>query len=431
MSPRRSISLFLVLLLGAFVPSRLHAQGDADIIRGRVIGPDKKPVENVTVTATSLVNQTSRTAKTNKDGRFSIIFNGGGGDYMMAYISIGFAPARFEVKREVDEDILIADATMSKTAVSLDAVRVTAGRERPDRNGNSLDVGGRDQAVNTNNVPVDILGDLSAMAATLPGVTLIPGADGGASGFSVLGLGADQNNITLNGLNFAGTDLPRDATTQQRVTTSSFDPSRGGFSGAQISLRTNSGTNYATRSLHQTVDSPTLQYTDAVGRALGQQFTNLQLSGNAAGPFVLDKAFYALSWQLGTPHEQPSGFAQPEQRRTGARARRRIAGLRSAPRPTVEPGADPAHEQRDPELEAHAERIVPLELRLRAERRPLLQRHDERPVAGSGRRQPVQHGRARPRRRYAHAMAARSRAATPRTSRTTSSTTPAARSRRA
>jgi hypothetical protein len=298
-SPRRSISLLFVLLLGAFVPSRLHAQGDADIIRGRVVGPDKKPVENVTVTATSLVNQTSRTAKTNKDGRFSIIFNGGGGDYMMAYISIGFAPARFEVKREVDEDILIADATMSKTAVSLDAVRVTAGRERPDRNGNSLDVGGRDQAVNTNNVPIDILGDLSAMAATLPGVTLIPGADGAANGFSVLGLGADQNNITLNGLNFAGTDLPRDATTQQRVTTSSFDPSRGGFSGAQISLRTNSGNNYETRSLHQTVDSPSLQYTDAVGRALGQQFTNLQLSGSAAGPFVLDKAFYALSWQLG------------------------------------------------------------------------------------------------------------------------------------
>ncbi len=86
MSPRRSISLLLVLLLGAFAPSRLHAQGDADIIRGRVIGPDKKPVENVTVTATSLVNQTSRTAKTNKDGRFTIIFNGGGGDYMMAYI---------------------------------------------------------------------------------------------------------------------------------------------------------------------------------------------------------------------------------------------------------------------------------------------------------------------------------------------------------
>ena len=241
--PRRTIAF---LLLALFRPSApLHAQDASDIIRGRVIGPDKKPVENVTVTATSLVNQTSRTAKTNKDGRFSIIFSGGGGDYMMSYTTIGFQPTRFEVKREVDEDILVADATISKTAVSLDAVRVTAGRERPDRNGNQVEIGGRDQTLNTNNVPIDVLGDLSAMAATLPGITLIPGADGGASGFSVLGLGADQNNITLNGLNFGGTDLPRDATTQTRVTTSSFDPSRGGFSGAQISLRTNSGTNYS------------------------------------------------------------------------------------------------------------------------------------------------------------------------------------------
>src|SRR5256885_13400939 len=142
--PRRTILFLLVTVLGAFAPA--HAQ-DADIIRGRVIGADKKPVENVTVTATSLVNQTSRTAKTNKDGRFSIIFNGGGGDYMMAYTAIGFQPTRFEVKREVDEDVLIADATVSKSAVSLDAVRVTAGRERPDRNGQA-EVGGREQGIN-------------------------------------------------------------------------------------------------------------------------------------------------------------------------------------------------------------------------------------------------------------------------------------------
>ena len=297
MSIRRTLALLFVAVLGA--AAQLRAQGDNDIIRGRVIGPDKKPVENVTVTATSLVNQTSRNAKTNKDGRFSIIFSGGGGDYMMSYTGIGFQPTRFEVKREVDEDILIADATLSKTAVTLDAVQVNAGREKPDRNGNQLDAGSREQTLNNANIPIDILGDLSAMAATLPGITLIPGADGGASGFSVLGLGADQNNITLNGLNFGGTDLPRDATTQTRVTTSSFDPSRGGFSGGQIALRTNSGTNYQTRSLHQTVDAPSLQYTDAVGRALGQRFTNLQLSGNAAGPITFDKAFYSFSWQLG------------------------------------------------------------------------------------------------------------------------------------
>ena len=296
MSPRRSILFLLLMVFGAVVP--LRAQ-DADIIRGRVVGPDKKPLENVTVTATSLTDQTSRNAKTNKDGRYSIIVNGGGGDYMMSFTTIGFQPTRFEVRREVDEDILIADASMSKNAVTLEAMRINGARGRPDRNGNDLDVGGRDQVLNTNNLPLDVLGDLAAMAATLPGVTLIPDANGGPSGISVLGLSTDQNNITLNGLNFGSTDMPRDATTQTRVTTSSFDPSRGGFSGAQIALRTISGSNYAVRSLHQTVDAPDLQYTNPTSAALGQQFTNLQFSGNTSGPFSYDKAFYSFSWQLG------------------------------------------------------------------------------------------------------------------------------------
>ena len=49
------------------------------------------------------------------------------------------------------------------------------------------------------------------MAASLPGVQLVPGADGDPSGFSVLGLTPDQNNSTLNGQNFGGANLPRDA----------------------------------------------------------------------------------------------------------------------------------------------------------------------------------------------------------------------------
>ncbi|MGH7616569.1 MAG: carboxypeptidase-like regulatory domain-containing protein, partial [Gemmatimonadaceae bacterium] len=150
MSPRRTIFSLLFTALSLVAPLALGAQDASDIIRGRVIGPDKKALENVTVTATSLVNQTSRNAKTNKDGRFTIIFNGGGGDYMMSYIAIGFQPTRFEVKREVDEDVLIADASVSKNAVSLDAVRVTAGRERPGRNDNGQDIGGREQTLNTN-----------------------------------------------------------------------------------------------------------------------------------------------------------------------------------------------------------------------------------------------------------------------------------------
>src|SRR2546430_4670676 len=57
------------------------------------------------------------TSKTNKDGRYTIIFNGGGGDYLMTVSAIGFQPYRFEVRREVDEDVLIADATLAKQEI--------------------------------------------------------------------------------------------------------------------------------------------------------------------------------------------------------------------------------------------------------------------------------------------------------------------------
>ena len=60
-------------------------------------------------------------------------------------------------------------------------------------------------------------------AGSLPGVTLIPGVDGDPSGYSVLGLTQDQNNTTLNGMSFGGSNLPRDAQVSSSVVTSPYD----------------------------------------------------------------------------------------------------------------------------------------------------------------------------------------------------------------
>jgi hypothetical protein len=65
------------------------------------------------------------------------------------------------------------------------------------------------------------------MAASLPGVTLVPGQEGDPSGFSVLGLSPDQNNTTLNGLNFGGSNLPRDANVSTSLVTTPYDVARG------------------------------------------------------------------------------------------------------------------------------------------------------------------------------------------------------------
>ena len=69
---RRLVVLLWIALFGSIAAPHLLRAQDADILRGRVIGSDRKPIEGATVTATSLANQTSRTVRTDKDGRFTI-----------------------------------------------------------------------------------------------------------------------------------------------------------------------------------------------------------------------------------------------------------------------------------------------------------------------------------------------------------------------
>ncbi|MEO7103878.1 MAG: carboxypeptidase-like regulatory domain-containing protein, partial [Gemmatimonadaceae bacterium] len=135
------IILSASLLAYTTVPRTAAAQG-IDVIRGQVVGPDNAPIAGVRITATSVSGGVNRNARTNEAGQFTITFPGGEGDYFMTYAAIGFAPKQFELKRLADEDFLVADATMSRAAASLDTVsvkeraRVTIGEEKaPDASG--------------------------------------------------------------------------------------------------------------------------------------------------------------------------------------------------------------------------------------------------------------------------------------------------------
>lgn len=294
---RRLALALAVLITGAAASASAQ---DSDIIRGKVTGPDSLPLENVKVTAMSLSTNQSISRNTGKDGRFTIIFANGGGDYMVSYTAIGFQPSQREVKREQDEAILIADQTLGKNATMLQAIRVTANRQQIDRNDENRTgggVGSGDRGVDMSQLGFGAQGDLAQMAASLPGVTYIPGADGGPAGFSILGLGADQNLTTLNGLDFGGSDLPRDATTTARVSGNPFNPNQGGFSGGNLALRTASGTNFVTQTVRMTLEPQQLQFTDAAGQQLGTQFNNFTASGAWRGPIKLDKMYFSTSLQ--------------------------------------------------------------------------------------------------------------------------------------
>ncbi len=300
MNPLRLLpALALLLALAALSPLPLDAQ-QTDVIRGRVISADSLPLENVQVTVTSISGNVSRSARTDRSGRFTITFPGGEGDYIVSFAAIGFTPRRYELRRVADEDILIADARLVPVT-RLEAVTVSGQRPRVDRNDPVPEVSGTEQGLDAYaaGLPAADLGDLAAMAATLPGVQLVPGEGGDPSGFSVFGLGADQNTVTLNGMMFGGSNLPRDAAVATSLATSPYDVSRGGFSGAQFSMRSRPGSNFRIRGMSLNVDAPQMQWTDRTAQALGQEFTNLSLGGIVSGPIRFDRSFYNFAYQFG------------------------------------------------------------------------------------------------------------------------------------
>ena len=287
------MTLAAALLAGA---ARVAAGQQADVIRGRVQTQQGAPIGGAQVEAVSIPGRVTRAATADAGGRFTISIAAGDGDYWVTVRALGYAAKRFEVKRLADEQILVADATLATAAASLDAIRIVADRARPERNGAGGDAG-NEKTVNVTTDPSQA-GNLAAIAASAPGVQLVPGTDGNPDQFSVFGLGADQNSAALNGLGFGATDIPRDAAVRASLNTSPWDVSRGGFSGAQLSLSTISGSNFSSRAMSSLLNSPILQWTDRGGRALGAEFRSASVGAAMAGPVSLDKSFYSIGYQF-------------------------------------------------------------------------------------------------------------------------------------
>jgi hypothetical protein len=291
-------SLLVATALTVISTTRIASAQQVDVIRGVISGPDDAPIENATVTATSVAGGVNRTARTDKNGRFTITFPGGEGDYFVNVTAIRFSPKRFEVRRTADQDILIADARLQHL-VLLDTMRVVAGRAKMTRDNKTGDIGGSEISANAAAVIAAQQGDLNAIAASIPGVTPVTSADGDPAGFSVLGLSSDQNATTLNGMNFESMSVPRDAQVSSSLITTPYDVSRGGFSGGQFNIRSGSGSNFSRRTTSINLDSPKMQWTEPSARALGQQYSNLSLGGLLSGPIVMDESYYSVAYQLG------------------------------------------------------------------------------------------------------------------------------------
>jgi Carboxypeptidase regulatory-like domain len=283
-----------------------HAQTPADLIRGRVTNDSSKAVVGASVFVTRGPDRAFKQTTTDADGKFAITFENGTGDYLVAVTAVGLKSARRRVQRQNSERELVADFALAVDVSTLATVKVTAAK--PERASNATspytsETGASEKwsdGVNGQLAPSQ-LGNLNALAGNIPGVTQ------GAGGLSILGSGAESNLTTLNGLAFPGGSLPRAARVDTRVTGASFDPVRGGFSGANVDVRLSAGDrNYQQRDAYLTVDAPQLQTTDAIGRALGVRNGSMRGSVGANGELIRQTLTYNVAVDLARETSDPA-----------------------------------------------------------------------------------------------------------------------------
>jgi len=281
------------------IAAPLRAQSRHEIVRGRVTTDSGRVVRGAQVIVIRAADSAWKSATSDTGGRYSVDWPDGRGAYTVGVTAPGFAPMQAHVARRGTDSVIVADVRMTRVAAQrLAAVVSRATRQAPDRDPASFGAGASEASTFTQNtarrLAPDQAGDINAIAAMLPGVTPVAGG-----GISVLGLPPSQNTVTLNGMAFSGTDVPRDAQTRVRVQTSTYDPANGWFSGAQTAVDLIIGGQFTNRTMHWTADAPALEYNDRVASRLGQRFTNVNGSMGGTGQLVDDRWAYNFGVQGG------------------------------------------------------------------------------------------------------------------------------------
>ncbi len=302
----RHVLVVSVNLAALFTGTRLHAQQAADVIRGRVTDDSSRALVAATVMVTRGPDRLTMSDTTDSNGNYSVRFEEGTGDYLVYVSATGFKASRRRVQRQAEEREFVADFTLARDIAILAAQVVTA--DRAVRANNAVrptdpEPGSAEKwrdGINGSISP-SIAGDLNAIAGTMSNVTMT------GSGPSILGSGGESNLTTLNGMGLAAGAIPRAARTETRVTGATFDPTRGGFAGANIDVRLGPGDRfYQRRNGFFTLDPSQLQFTDATGRALGAQNGGARASLGADGEFIRQSATYNMALDIARNVSDPA-----------------------------------------------------------------------------------------------------------------------------
>lgn len=296
---RRALTALVVAVAPLTAQQAVVSRGQIspDTLAGRVVTDSGAPVAAVPVVVTRGPDRAVFRTMTDADGRWRMVVDSGTGDYLVYVAATGFKPSRTRVTRAGAETRLDVVLTLTSSAPStLATVTVVARkREAPQRGGVDLSMRANAETpvdgVASNLSPAQA-GDIASMAGTIPGLQVTP------SGIAALGL-TGGTLVTLNGMGFAGAELPRGVPVTTRVSTTTWDVARGGFSGAQVDVSVEEGSFFKRRSFTSSFDAPALQVSDASARALGVPIARLDLNAASSGPIdAHDRFAYSVGMRL-------------------------------------------------------------------------------------------------------------------------------------
>jgi hypothetical protein len=292
----RALLIACTLILLDAVKSPAQSPGIPDTLRGTVATENGVPLAGATVSATRAPDRAFATATTDSVGRFAIIFREGTGDYLLHAALPGYKSTRLRIVRSPGGSIAHIRLSLTPSIQRLATVKIETSRPKPER-GSSAGFGtgesGRVADGVNGAIAPGLAGRLDAIAGTIPGVVSLAG------GASVLGLSPAANGATLSGMAFSGSSIPRDARSSVAVSTSTYEPTRGWFSGMETSVELEQGNLFSQRIAHVTADAPSLQFGSEGASALDQRFRNIQLSVGGDGAAYRDRFLYNFGAQGG------------------------------------------------------------------------------------------------------------------------------------
>jgi hypothetical protein len=298
MKTRRARTRLAALILALAASSAVagaQVGATTDIIMGRVVNAQGAPMPGVDVRVVSSETQLGRSATTNSNGRFTVVFPDGGGSYRVTAKFVGYQPVTVPASKAADEDRLLVNITLGGSIPQLSTVRTTARR-----NTGRGDAGGTGRFLSPQQVerlPIDG-SDPNALAALTPGVVGISATDTSGSAFSVAGQRPTLNSVTVDGKTFNGSTVPQEALRGTRVITNTYDVSRGQFTGGQVASTTRGGTNTVQGSFAYYFRNPSLAFGTQGPTAFSQLRNQDQLSGGFGGPIIKDRFFSFSAFQL-------------------------------------------------------------------------------------------------------------------------------------